>query len=122
LLNAALTSGLTVVYFLYKGERGLLLYAFLMIAANLLAPLGLVAILYSQIKGYIRISNKVILYLVQVLLSGALTAAAFYFAERLDPGTYKGYLRDILVSVYLLPLVYFWVERAMDKTVETTGK
>jgi len=93
-----------------------------MIAANLFAPLGLVVILYSQIKGHIRISNKVILYLAQVLLAGALTAAAFYFAEWLDPGTYRGYIRDILVSVYLLPLVYFWVERTMNKAVETTSK
>jgi hypothetical protein len=120
-----------------KNDSGVFLYAFIMILGNIILPVFLSVISYAFLKRKIKLSNKLTNYLMRVGITILISALGLCFMtvskvvsyysgfsgmtfqnlkENFD-SSYRGYIPIVILYSFLIPLVYFFIEKRFPKFV-----
>jgi hypothetical protein len=118
-----------------EDESGMFLYAFVMIAGNIIGPVLFTTFLYSWLKRYIHSVTRVLTYCKQLILialiftTGTILMTSFkvisYYSgfscftfnnlNKEFDSSYRGYVPLLILATFLIPLIYLLFERKITK-------
>ena len=118
-----------------ENDKGMFLYALIMIGGNVVGSILFTTFLYSWLKKYITSSSKVLIYCKQLFLIALffsigiilLTSSkvisyysgfsgfTFYNLKKEFDSSYRGYIDLLILATLLIPGIYYLFERKINK-------
>jgi hypothetical protein len=123
---------------LQENNKGMVLYAFIMIAGNIIGPILFTIFLYSWLKRFINSNYRVMIYCKQLLLIALIFATgttlmtsskviSYYsgfsgftlhnLKEEFN-SSYRGYISLLILATFLTPVIYLLFERKINKVTD----
>jgi hypothetical protein len=119
-----------------EDDDRIILYAFIMVAGNIIGPILFTTFLYSWLKKYIASNYKVLVYCKQLLLIALIFIAGIilltsskvisYYSgfsgftfnnlKKEFDSSYLGYIDLLILATLLIPVTYYLFERKINRS------
>ena len=120
-----------------ENDKGMFVYALIMLAGNIIGPILFTTFLYSWLKKHIASSSRVVMYFKQLFLVALIftigiilmtsskvisyysgfSGFTFYNLRKEFDSSYRGYIDLLILATFLIPRIYYLFERKVNKTV-----
>ena len=123
---------------LHEVDKGMFLYAFIMIAGNIIGPILFTIFLYSWLKQYINSNYRVMIYCKQLFLIALIFATGtilmtsskvisyysgfsgftFHNLKKEFDSSYRGYISLLILATFLTPVIYLLFDGKINKVAD----